>query len=94
MVVITIDKAPAALRGELSKWFLEIKPTVFVGHVNARVRDLLWDKICNSLKIKGAVLLYSCNNEQGFAIKMTGDPQRTVVDFDGLQLIRINAEGH
>ena len=46
MVVIVIDNASAKLRGELTKWLLEVKPGVFVGKVSAMVRERLWDKIC------------------------------------------------
>lgn len=41
MVVIAMDCAPENVRGELTRWFLELKPGVFVGNVNARIRELL-----------------------------------------------------
>ena len=45
MTVFVFDNAKPGLRGELNRWFLELKPGVFVGNVNARIRDLLWDRI-------------------------------------------------
>lgn len=89
MVVISLEKPPASIRGELTRWFVEVKANVFVGNVNARVRDLLWGRICASGHIDAALMIYSCNNEQGYAIKMFGDPKRRVVDFDGVQLIQV-----
>jgi CRISPR-associated protein Cas2 len=41
MVVIVLSACPAGLRGHLTRWLVEISAGVFVGHVSARVRDLL-----------------------------------------------------
>lgn len=45
MVVIAMDNAPQTVRGELTKWFLELKLGVFVGNVNVRIRELLWERV-------------------------------------------------
>ncbi|MCD6345555.1 MAG: type I-E CRISPR-associated endoribonuclease Cas2, partial [Anaerolineae bacterium] len=44
MVVMILEKVPVGVRGELTRWLLEIKTGVFVGHISARVRDKLWEK--------------------------------------------------
>ena len=87
MVVIVIDNASAKLRGELTKWLLEVKPGVFVGKVSAMVRERLWDKIYQAESFTGAVMLYSMNTEQGFAMEMCGDSKRKVIEINGLQFI-------
>ncbi len=87
MVVIAMDGAPESIRGELTRWFLELKPGVFVGNVNARIRELLWERVCTTNKAHGAVMAYSCNTEQGFAMRLAGDPKRKIVDLDGIQLV-------
>lgn len=89
MTVIILEKVPASLRGELTRWLLEPHPGVFIGHVSAMVRDRLWDKCCQKLKEGGALQAWSTNNEQRFTIRMAGNTKRTVVDFDGLQLIQL-----
>lgn len=93
MVVIILEKVPKTLRGELSRWMLEVGTGVFVGSVSALVRDLLWEK-CVAKKTAGrCCLLYRTNNEQGFAVRTHGDTTRTLVDFDGLTLVAVkNAE--
>ena len=63
MVVIAMDNAPQNIRGELTKWFLELKPGVFVGNVNARIRELLWERVCTTPSTDGAIMVYSSNNE-------------------------------
>ncbi|MBN1933198.1 MAG: type I-E CRISPR-associated endoribonuclease Cas2 [Anaerolineae bacterium] len=88
MVIIILKSVPTALRGELSRWLIEPRPGVFVGHVNAMVRDRLWDKCCAKMRDGGAIQLWSTNTEQHFQMRALGDTSREIVDFDGLQLIR------
>ncbi len=89
MVIFTLDAAPSAIRGELTRWFLELKPGVFVGNVNKRIRELLWERICKTVNVRGAVMVFSTNNEQGFELEIYGSPGRTVIDLDGIQLIKV-----
>ena len=94
MTVIAMDSAPESVRGELTRWFLELKPGVFVGRVNSRIRDLLWKRICETDSAAGAVMVFSAPNEQGFEMKVSGDPKRRVIDFEGIQLITVSEEAH
>ena len=88
MVVFVLENATEKLRGILTRWMIEIKPGVFVGSLNAMVRDKLWGTVSDQVP-KGALMIFSSNNEQGYQISMIGDPTRTVVDLDGLQLIKV-----
>lgn len=88
MMVLLLESVPSALRGEISRWLIEPKVGVFVGKVTAMVRDRLWQKACRSSKGGGVTMIYGTNNEQGFAIKSHGDTTRTIVDWDGLLLVR------
>lgn len=89
MTVIAMDAAPEGVRGELTRWFLELKPGVFIGKVNTRIRDLLWERICQTDAANGAVMAYAAPNEQGFSMRVFGVPKRHVNDFEGIQLITI-----
>jgi CRISPR-associated protein Cas2 len=84
-----LEKVPTSLRGELSRWLIEPHPGLFVGHVSGMVRDKLWDKCCAKVKEGGAIQIWATNNEQRFAIRTFGETKRAVVDFDGVQLIRL-----
>lgn len=88
MVVMILHKVPVSLRGELTRWLLEPHPGVFVGHVNAMVRDRLWDKCCRSRRAGGVFQAWNTNTEQRLRMRSHGDTKRAVLDFDGLQLIR------
>lgn len=89
MIVFAFDNAKPGLRGELNRWFLELKPGVFVGNVNARIRELLWERIRENQMTEGAVMVYPASNEQGFEMKLWGQPHRQVVELEGIQLIQI-----
>jgi CRISPR-associated protein Cas2 len=89
MVVMILENVPVSVRGELTRWLLEVKSGVFVGHVSARVRDKLWEKCCTAKRTGGVTQVWSTNTEQRFEMRMCGQTQREVADFDGLQLIRI-----
>lgn len=88
MVVLIVETAGKSLRGLLSRWLIEPRAGVFVGRLSARVRDELWKIVISSGRVKGALMLYSAQTEQGFTIRSYGDTTRDVVDYDGLFLIR------
>ena len=88
MVIITMDNAVERLKGECSRYMMEIKAGVFVGTMSSVVRDRLWNTIVESGDAGGAVMVFSAPTEQGFLIRTVGDPDRAVVDIDGLFLIK------
>lgn len=91
MVVLILEKVPASLRGTLSRWMIEPRTGVFVGTLSALVRDKLWDQIAANPRVGGAILLYRSNTEQGFTIRVAGEPDRSIVEHDGLSLVRIKS---
>jgi CRISPR-associated protein Cas2 len=89
MIVMILERVKPSLRGELTRWLLEPRAGVFVGRVSAEVRDRLWDKVRDKRGDSGAgLLIHNSNTEQGFRIRSFGDTTRTVVELEGLQLIR------
>ena len=70
----------------MSRLAIEVKSGVFVATLSARVRDKLWDRIVNKWDIN-AIMIYSTNNEQSYYIRSHGDPDREVIDFDGISLL-------
>jgi len=91
MTVLILERVPKGLRGELTRWLIEVDTGVFVGQVSATVRDLLWDKCLRNRAGGRCCLAYSTNNEQGFALRMVGYEERWVRDFDGLQLVALKS---
>jgi CRISPR-associated protein Cas2 len=92
MVVLIVECAAPALRGELSRWMVEPHPGVFVGSVSGMVRDKLWDKVTETMLQGGATLIHSSDTEQGFAVRNHGDTRREIVDSEGLKLVVMPVE--
>ena len=87
MIVVSMTNCPPKLRGDLSKWLLEINTGVYVGHVNARVRDALWKRICENIHDGQATMVFTTNNEQhmDFYVHNTS---WIPVDLDGIKLMK------
>lgn len=86
MIVLTMTDCPIGLRGDLTKWLLEISPGVFVGQTSARVRDHLWERIKNTTKDGRVTMVFNTNNEQRLDFRVhnsTWEP----IDFDGIKLM-------
>ncbi|HWQ33232.1 MAG TPA: type I-E CRISPR-associated endoribonuclease Cas2e [Blastocatellia bacterium] len=93
MVVVILEKVPASVRGELTRWMVELRTGVFVGDLSGMVRDKLWEMICGKVRKGAGMLVHNAASEQGFAIRFVGETSREVVDFDGLKLIRVIQKG-
>ena len=89
MMVMVLETVPLGLRGELTRWLIEPHPGLFVGHVSALVRDRLWQKCCKGAKDGGVLQIWTTNNEQRYAMRAYGKTRREIVDFEGLQLVRV-----
>ena len=82
-----MTNCPPRLRGDLSKWLCEINTGVYVGNVSSRVRDAVWDRVCQNLKNGQATLVYTAAGEQRMEFR-THNTSWEAVDFDGIKLMR------
>lgn len=87
MVVMILEKVPAGLRGELTRWMIEPKTGVFVGSLSGMVRDKMWERVCAKSKDGGCIMLHSFNNEQRFCVRVWGNTARKPMDYEGLVLM-------
>jgi CRISPR-associated protein Cas2 len=89
MTVLILRAVSPGMRGELSRWMLEVDAGVFVGAVPARIREKLWERIFWKLGADGAaVMINSATTEQGFVVRSEGVVDRAVTDHEGLALTR------
>ena len=88
MVVMVLERTPTSVRGELTRWMLELHAGVFVGDMSAMVRDKLWELVCSKLQGGAGILVHSSDTEQGFAVRYWGETKRYIEDFEGLVLVR------
>jgi len=86
MIVLTLSDCPVSLRGDLSKWLIEINSGVFVGRVSARVRDKLWERVRETIKGGRATLVYPARNEQHMDFRVHNSEWEPI-DFDGIKLM-------
>ena len=87
MIVVSMTNCPPKLRGDLSKWLLEINTGVYVGQVNAKVREALWKRICDNIKNGQATMVFTTNNEQHMDFYVF-NTSWIPVDFDGIKLMK------
>ncbi|MFN5927110.1 MAG: type I-E CRISPR-associated endoribonuclease Cas2e [Roseiflexaceae bacterium] len=87
MTFILLEHAPARLRGILTRWMIEPHPNVFVGQINARVREKLFAQISKQIEDGAFIMIYEARNEQGFSIRTVGHTKFMPIDFDGLYLV-------
>lgn len=93
LTLIIVQRATAALRGQLTRWMLEVQAGVFVGTLSARVREKLWELTKLRIRRGGAVLVYRAKNEQGFVVESHGETTRTIFENEGLLLVKRPLEG-
>lgn len=89
MIVITMSCCPSRLRGDLTRWLIEIDTGVYVGNLNARVRDAVWARVCKNIGNGRATMVYSANNEQKMEFCIHNASWEPV-DYDGIKLVRRN----
>lgn len=87
MIVITMSNCPPKLRGDLSLWLMEVNTGVYVGQVNARVREALWKRVCENLRDGQATMVFTTNNEQHMEFYVHNTSWKPV-DYDGMKLMK------
>ena len=84
-----LENAAWGIRGQLTRWMLEVAAGVFVGKLSRRVREELWTAVSASNKTGRCLVAFPARNEQGFAVLVKGDAKREIFDNEGLQLVRL-----
>jgi CRISPR-associated protein Cas2 len=88
MIIMILNNVPTGVRGDLTRWLIEVKGGVYVGQVSARIRDILWKRCVDHKGVGGVFQAWSTNNEQGFQMRMDGFVDRWVVNWEGVELIQ------
>lgn len=88
MIVLVVVRAAPGLRGHVTRWLTEVAPGVYVGNPSARVREQLWQLVCERIEGGYAVLVRPHRGEQRWVTEAAGKPRVEQVDFDGLMLPR------
>lgn len=89
--VITLSKVPNSLRGDLSKWLQEVATGVYVGNLNTKVREKLWERVKDNLKDGEATISYYHRNEIGYNFE-TINGIREAIDSEGIPLVLVKKD--
>lgn len=90
MTVLLVERLPGKIRGEITRWMLNVSEGVYVGRLSPTMRDGLWERVLRGARPRSAaVLVYTANTDQGFAVRIHGTPRYKVVDFEGLALVEM-----
>lgn len=84
-----LEKAPASLKGELSRWLIEPKAGVFVGNPSSRVRDEIWARAAGRIGEGSVLQIWSDHSSpQDYRYRCAGRPERGLIDLEGTALVR------
>ena len=86
MTVLSLANCPQGLRGDLTKWLVEVSAGVYVGQLSARIRARLWERVVGTIGNGRAVMVFNTNNEQRLDFMVHGDVWEPI-DFDGVKLM-------
>ena len=92
MVVMTLERVPPRLRGQLARWLIEVQTGVYVGRASASVRDLLWQRAVDASEGGRVTQAWSVADDQGYTFRIHGDERRRAVDLDGLKLVAVRRQ--
>ena len=87
MTIIVLTNCPAKLRGDMTKWMAEINTGVYVGKLSERVREALWQRICENIKSGQATMVFPSDGEQMIDFRVHNTTWE-IADFDGVKLMR------
>ncbi len=85
--MVVTENVPPRLRGRLAIWLLEVRAGVYVGDVNRRVREMIWEQCGLLLEQGNIVMTWATNTESGFDFQTLGENRRMPIDYDGLRLV-------
>ncbi len=88
MMLLILRNVRPGFRGRLTRWLVQPQSGVYLGHPSARIRERIWELVCEEIDAKGgsAVLITPDASEQGYSIRTRGQGQKVFVDFEGLTL--------
>ena len=91
MTIMILERVAPSIRGDLSRWMIEVKAGVFVGHLSGLVRDNLWQrclKLCE--KDEGTLVqIWTTNNEQGFDLRVSNPKERIPIQCEDVWLVMV-----
>ena len=93
MLVLIVENSPDRLRGRLSLWLFEVKPGVYVGDCNSKLREWIWGTVKQHIGKGSAMIIWSTSRgEFGFKLDSIGTPSRIICNIDGLDMVAFKSD--
>ncbi len=91
MTIMILERVAPSVRGDLSRWLIEIKAGVFIGRISKLVRDNLWERALRlAADDDGTVIqVWSANTEQGFDLRFHNPKGRVPLRFEDIWLVQV-----
>lgn len=86
MTILILERVTPSLRGELSKWLIEVRAGVFVGSINVLIQEALWDRAVARAEFGTVTMIWRKNNEQGFEVKTWQPKDYIPINVEGVWL--------
>lgn len=86
MIVLVLTACPQGLRGHLTRWLFEVSAGVFVGKLNPKLRDHVWDLVTQEVQGKALLVHPDRSAEQGFSFRVHGHDWEPT-DIEGVTLM-------
>lgn len=88
MLIVVADHLPAAVRGRMKLWFIEVRPNVFVSGIKDAVADRVITYLMKHCPASSGVTFFkSIPKAPGYQIKTLGETKKKLTDITGLQLV-------
>ncbi len=89
MTLMILERVAPSVRGDLSRWLIELKAGVFVGRVSALVREALWKRCVKRAEGGTVMQVWRTNNEQGFDLRYHNPKDRIPINIEGIWLVQV-----
>jgi len=90
MITIVLAACPESLRGHLTRWLTEVAPGTFVGKVNSRIRDKLWELVVEECKSGRAIMTFTSRQLDTSGQTWHNRLRQHDADLQGLDLNRLH----
>lgn len=90
LIIIDIQGGGKTIIGTLARRLTQIRPGTFVGVLSSRGIKQMWEYVTEASP-DAALLVQPARNELGMSFKAHGERRLQPCDFDGIQLLKVNA---
>lgn len=89
MTIMILERVAPSVRGDLSRWLIEVKAGVFLGRISRLVRDKLWERALKLAEDGTVIQAWTTNTEQGFDMRYSNPKGRVPIQVEDIWLVQV-----